>query len=260
MSDDTSSETPWWHTFFDRTYGEFGLAGADPELVANTVEFLLRVLDLGEGTTLFDQCCGIGRLSLPLARRGVRVIGVDQTAAYVEQARRTARDEGLPAEFHCGDAFEFLPAQPCDAAVNWFTSFGYDERDEVNVRMLERAFAAIRPGGRFAVDYLNIPRVFRRFQHRMWHGTDPAGLEGVIVVEKPTPDFRRGMMDSTWTFIHPDGRREQRRISVRMYMPHEIAGLLKRCGFEAVELLGSVEGEALDLDSPRCIAVAQKPG
>jgi SAM-dependent methyltransferase len=259
MSDDTDSTTPWWHTFFDETYAEFGLTDADEEHIAKTVEFLRRVLELGEGMHLFDQCCGVGRLSLPLARGGIRVTGVDQTAAYIGKADRSARDEDLPAEFFCADAFEFVPDHPCDAAVNWFTSFGYDDRDEVNARMLRCAFDSVKPGGRFVVDYLNLPKVFRRFQHRTWHGADDSSTEGVIVVEQPVPDFSRGMIDSVWTFVHPDGRREQRSISIRMYLPHEIVGLLKRCGFDDVELFGSIAGEAFGLDTPRCIAVARKP-
>jgi hypothetical protein len=66
------------------------------------------------------------------------------------------------------------------------------------------------------------------------------------------------MIDSVWTFIHPDGRREQRRLSTRMYLPHEIIGLLKGCGFDHVALYGSVEGEPFGLDAPRCITVARK--
>jgi len=112
MTNDTDTPSPWWHRFFDLTYAEIGLTESDPERVARTVEFLHRVLELGEGMSLFDQCCGVGRLGLPLARRGVRVIGVDQTADYIEQADRSARDENLPAEFHCADAFEFVTGHP----------------------------------------------------------------------------------------------------------------------------------------------------
>ena len=192
MTNDIDNPSPWWHRFFDLTYAEIGLTEADPERVATTVEFLHRVLELGEGMRVFDQCCGVGRLSLPLARRGVQVTGVDQTADYIEQADRSARDEGLPAEFHCADAFEFVTGDLCDAAVNWFTSFGYDVRDEVNARMLRCAFDSVKPGGRFVVDYLNLPKVFRRFQHRSWHGADPASTDGVIVAEEPVLDFARG--------------------------------------------------------------------
>jgi SAM-dependent methyltransferase len=257
MRDDPTGQTPWWHTFFDRTYADFGLADTDPQRIGAAVDFLCKVLELQPGMYLFDQCCGIGRLSLPLARRGVHVIGVDLIEAYIEHARGEAG--GLPAEFHCADAFEFVPDRACDAAINWFTSFGYHEDDQVNVRMFERAFASLKPGARFAAEYQNLPGLCRRFRDRYWQGTDPADPDSVIVVEQPTPDFARGMIDSVWTFIHPDGRRDQRRVSTRMYMPHEIVGLLRHSGFGEIELYGSVEGEPLGLDSPRCIAVARRP-
>ena len=80
----------------------------------------------------------------------------------------------------------------------------------------------------------------------------------VLVLEAATPDFRRGMIDSEWTFLHPDGRRDRRHVSTRMYMPHEIVAMLERCGFGIDGLYGSVDGEPFELESRRCIVVARK--
>ena len=253
------SDNPWWHTFFDEAYADFGLADLDDEKREELVSFLLEKLHLSGGDRLFDQCCGVGRLSLPIAERGIRVIGVDRVAGYVDRARRKAGRGGLPAEFHCADAFDFTTDEPCDAAVNWFTSFGYDEDDAVNRRMFERAFESLRPGGRLALDYLSIPRVCAAFRSRFFHLADHEDPDGLIVLEEPTPDFRRGMIDSAWTFVHADGRRVRREVSTRMYMPHEIVGMLRGCGFADLELYGSVQGEPFDLKSLRCIAVARRP-
>jgi SAM-dependent methyltransferase len=258
MNDENHSPTPWWPAFFDETYASFGLVDRDPERARRTVDFLFDVLQLQPGMRLFDQCCGIGRLSVPLAERGIHVVGVDQAAAYVERARADTR--GLPAEFHCADAHAFVAPEPCDAAINWFTSVGYVEDDEANARIFERAHASLKPGGRYAVDYQNVPRVLREFRERFFQGPGPDDPEGVIVVEESAADFARGMIDSVWTFIHPDGRRDRRRVSTRLYMPHEIAGLLRRCGFERIELYGSVEGEPFGLNTARCITVARRPG
>ena len=245
----------WWHSFFDETYADFGLATTTPERVARAVNFLLDKLDVKAGDRLLDQCCGIGRLSLPLARHGVHVVGVDQEAGYVERARAHADQLGVSAKFHCADAFEFVAEPPCDAACNWFTSFGYDDDDQVNIRMFQRVFESLRPGGRFAVDYLSMPMIFARFQTRHFTEQETGGL---IVLEAPTPDFARGMLDCDWTFIHPDGKRTRRRVSTRMYLPHEIVALLRRSGFGDVDLYGSTDGEPYDRLSPRCIAVARK--
>src|SRR5207237_2222573 len=51
--------------------------------------------DLREGSRVLDAPCGYGRLSLPLARRGAIVVGVDQSAELLAQAEKDRGD--LPA-------------------------------------------------------------------------------------------------------------------------------------------------------------------
>jgi hypothetical protein len=68
------------------------------------------------------------------------------------------------------------------------------------------------------------------------------------------------VLDNTWTFVHPDGRRESRQVTTRMYMPHEIVRMLRQAGFaDDVQLYGSIEGDPLGFESRRCIVVADKP-
>jgi hypothetical protein len=57
----------------------------------------------------------------------------------------------------------------------------------------------------------------------------------------------------------PDGARAVRESSVRLYMPHDLAAMLRRAGFADVELFGGIKGDRLELDSGRCIAVARRP-
>ena len=114
MSDEPTGHEPWWHTFFDQTYAGIGLTDTDPERTAKTaktVDFLLDVLKLDEGMCVFDQCCGTGRLSLLIAGRGVHVVGVEQAAAYVEQARREERDLTLKAREESRGAVETARAE-----------------------------------------------------------------------------------------------------------------------------------------------------
>ncbi len=56
---------------------------------------------------MLDLFCGIGNFSLPLARTGARVTGVDGGKELVERARLNARLNELEnVEFHCADLFE----------------------------------------------------------------------------------------------------------------------------------------------------------
>lgn len=43
------------------------------------VEKVVSLLGIGRGTRILDLCCGVGRHSLELARRGFHVTGVDRT-------------------------------------------------------------------------------------------------------------------------------------------------------------------------------------
>ncbi len=249
----------WWQTFFDDDYAAYGLANDPPEIIERSVNLIIRALELRPGHTVFDQCCGIGRISIPLAQRGIQIIGVDLVESYVRTARQRATEANLPCEFHVGDACNFVSPRPCDAAINWFTSFGYTPDDEHNILTLRRVFESLKPGGRFLMDYLNVPGVMANFRASHVDRPTAPALANVIVIHETRPDFLKGMIDSDWTFLYPDGRRITRRVSTRAYMPHEIVSLLRRCGFEDIHLLGSADGEPFERTSRRCIVLATRP-
>ena len=249
----------WWHAFFDDDYASYGLAHTPPEILDQTIDFLWTTLEMQPGHVLFDQCCGIGRLSLPLSQRGAMIIGVEQSATYVATTQRVADQRGLPCSFHRGDAFEFVAPQPCDAAINWFTSFGYSTDDAVNIRMLHRAFESLKHGGRIALDYLNIPNVFNDFHTGTFDRSAAPGNEGLIILYENTPDFMTGMIESTWTLVRADGRRDLRRVATRMLMPNDLVRMFRQVGFADVRLFGWIDGSPLTRTSRRCIVTARKP-
>src|SRR5689334_4942622 len=91
------------------------------------VDGVIRLLDANPGARILDLCCGVGRHSLELARRGFVVTGVDRTAAYLERARHRAEQESLAVELVQSDMREFARPDAFDGAINLFTSFGYFE-------------------------------------------------------------------------------------------------------------------------------------
>lgn len=65
----------------------------------------MELLDPKPGERIADLFCGIGNFSLPLAKRGAEVIGLEGSRELVERARANALANGLVAQFEIADLF-----------------------------------------------------------------------------------------------------------------------------------------------------------
>jgi SAM-dependent methyltransferase len=248
----------WWNDFYEDTPFEIFMERENPQELAATLDYLARVLEVAPGDTIFDQCCGFGSMSVPLAEGGYKMIGVDLCEKYVRMARERTAAAKLGAEFHCADAFQFTPQAKCDAAFNWYTSFGYSDDDKVNIKMLERAFAALKPGKKFALEYPNIAHLLRGFKSQIRYSKEtPSGLVSVQRDCSIVPE--RGVMLQRWEHTLPDERKIVNDTSLKLYLPHTLVEMFKKAGFTKIDLHGSIKGEPLALESERCIVSATKP-
>jgi 23S rRNA (uracil1939-C5)-methyltransferase len=77
--------------------------GVNRVLVSRAV----RLLDPQPGERIGDLFCGLGNFSLPLARMGAQVLGLEGSATLIERARENAAANGLQglASFDCTDLY-----------------------------------------------------------------------------------------------------------------------------------------------------------
>ncbi|TBR21670.1 class I SAM-dependent methyltransferase, partial [bacterium] len=156
------SERNWWRKAFIR--GDYPLASlvdssGFKERTRFELPFLKRVLGLKPGTRLLDICCGVGRHSLPLARAGMDVTGLDVSPVYLAEARRRAKKAGLSVRLVRGDMRRANFAAEFDAAMNLWTSFGYFSTAAEDLAALRAARAALKPGGLFLLETINGGRI-----------------------------------------------------------------------------------------------------
>lgn len=70
----------------------------------------LRLLDPQPGERIADLFCGLGNFTLPIARRGADVLGIEGSAELVARARDNATRNGLSnASFEADNLFEMTP-------------------------------------------------------------------------------------------------------------------------------------------------------
>ena len=122
--------------------GDYGIFAK--YLEKGALEFFDR-LDIAPGTRLLDVACGAGQLTLPAARRGIDVVGIDLAANLVEQANQRLSTEHLKGEVVEGDAEELpFPTASFDAVMSLIGSMFAPRPELVASEMIR----VCRPGGR----------------------------------------------------------------------------------------------------------------
>lgn len=259
MKNDEVQAKSWWADLYDDLLADILLENTSSSEIEATLDFLKSALCLSKGDLLFDQCCGTGRLSVPLAEKGFQVIGIDLIDSYVESAQKRASELGVQASFIAADAFQYESEVPCAGAFNWWTSFGYEASDEKNLLMLGRAFRSISPGGYYALDFMNVPGVIYHFKPEVvTRGMSKADGE-ILLVRESHCDIENGIMHKKWDYFLESGRRVQHHSTVRLYDPPTLKRLFETAGFRNIRIFGDLDESKITLNSPRCIILAQRP-
>jgi SAM-dependent methyltransferase len=245
----------WYETFFDEHWLTISSHTHPPEKSAAEVEFLIAGLGLEPGQRVLDIPCGHGRHSVELARRGMRVVGVDLSAEPLELARSAARAAGVELDLRRVDMREIEFRDEFDAALNLWTSFGYFETEAEDRLVLDRVLRALRPGGAFVIETINLYGVLRRFEPRAWHELG----DGRLLLEERAFDPWTGRMHSGWTLVEPSGERIEMSFATRAYTLVELSGMMLDAGFEVEGAWGDYQGSDYGVDSRRMIVLARRP-
>lgn len=248
-----TKEKPWheqddfWGTFGPVIFNKKVILAAPQE-----VEQLVRLLNLQPGLMICDLCCGVGRHSLELARRGFQVTSVDRTPLYLQKAKKKAHAEGLDIQFIREDIRDFCQPNSFDAVINLYTSFGYFEDPIENRTVLENIYKSLKNNGNLVMDLVGKEVVARIFQERDWREED-----GFVLLEERKVGKNWNSMDNRW-IIFKGGKKYEHRFRHKLYSATELCALLISCGFKQVETYGGLDGSPYDQTAKRLVLVAHK--
>src|SRR5271169_4786769 len=155
----------WWRTLFNSLYLETdGDIIENDRNTADEVDLLIRSIGLERNDRILDLCCGQGRHSLELAGRGFpNVTGLDRSRYLIRLARKRAKQRNLQVSFHEGDARRFrLGDGDFHCVCILGNSFGYFERPEDDLAVLEAVNRALASGGSLVMDLMDGDRLISR--------------------------------------------------------------------------------------------------
>jgi len=127
------------------------------------------VLELGVGT---------GRIAVPIALTGVRVIGLDSSAPMLELCRERARSAGVAdlIDLRLGDLRDPPPTETVPLVISPFRTFLHLLSDDERLLTLTRIHSLLQPGGRLVFDIFVPTELDVTVTHGLWIEREP-GIE-----------------------------------------------------------------------------------
>lgn len=133
------------------------MCSVDYEAWADYIEELLNRFSR-KPVSIIDLACGTGSSTLPFARRGYKVAGVDLSSAMLDQARRKTVRNKLAVPFYEQDLSQLSLPEKYDLALLFQDGFNYLLSDRQLSRAIEQVYRTLNPASLFIFD-LTQPRL-----------------------------------------------------------------------------------------------------
>lgn len=227
------------------------------------VPFWRRLAQQAEGTAL-ELGCGTGRILLPLARAGARVVGIDRSEPMLAFARRRLRRVPSPirAAIVRGD-IRHLPFRPRSFGLV-LAPYGMLQ-SLTRERDLRDTLAAVarvcRKGAIFGIDLVpDLPR-WQEYRDRITlRGRDRRGV-AITLRETVRQDRRRGLTTFEQEYIRGWGKTAESRyfsLTFRTLSVEQVAARVRAAGFAVEAVLGDYAGGPWDARADVWIILARR--
>lgn len=239
-------EEKFWRELYPFMFPDSRMEKAEED-----TDSLMKLIGITEGDVL-DLCCGPGRFSIAMARRGFTVTGVDRTEYLLEIAGRRASLEDLSIEWVLEDMRSFIRPDSFDLILCMFTSFGYFEKHEENMKVLHNVRDSLRQGGIFVLEIMGkevLASIFSPIS------TDEPE-DGMLLVQKHRIEDGWRKIHNEWLIIEGDRVKNRWKFSHWVYSAAELEDMLKEAGFSEMKIYGNIHGIPYDSEATRLVVIA----
>jgi SAM-dependent methyltransferase len=231
-------------------------------------EFATRVLEISfyrryalraEGPVL-EVACGTGRITLPLARDGVDVTGLDVSRPMIEHARRKSAAEGLNIEWLEQDCRKMRFGRKFNLVFSATNAMQHLLDLESVCAFLQAAHRALAPGGHLILDVFNPApaKLARTADSRYLHKTITAADGKSIRVETASqyhPDTQ--ILHFDLFYLSGGQTLRTKQVNMRCFFPEELLALCRFHGLAVVNRFGDYDETEFSANSPKQILICR---
>lgn len=222
------------------------------------LRFYKKWLPENKDAKLLELCCGTGRLTIPIAKDGYDICGVDYTSSMLERAKVKASEAGLEINFIEADIRTLNLQEKFDLIFIPFNSIHHLYKNEDLFQAFEGVKNHLKKEGVFLLDCFN-PDI-------QYFAESENGQR--LIAEYTTCDERKVLIKQTmryekatqinrikWHYWINGEFHSVQNMDMRLFFPQELDSYLQWAGFEIVHKFGSFEEEVFNESSEKQIYV-----
>ena len=241
-------KTEWFADWFDSPYYHILYGHRDQSEAEFFLQNLIDFYPPKPQAKIIDLACGKGRHSIFLNSLGFEVTGVDLSAQSIAAAKQF---ENSSLTFTVADLRSLHVPNTFQYALNLFTSFGYFEDVETNVKVLQNVHALLQSNGILLIDFFNAHKVVQELVR-----TETIEREGISF--HINRDLVNGKIRKTISFEHQNQTYNYLE-SVQALTLQDFQSLFEKSGFKLLHYFGNYSLDPFQLaSSDRLILIGQK--
>ncbi len=217
-------------------------------------ELFLNLVSKG---SILDLACGTGRLAIPLAQKGSKVVGLDASAPMLALAREKSNE--LPIEWIQGDIRDFQLNETFDLILMAGNAFQALLSEEEQIQTLNCVRKHLKLSGLFVFNTRNPQgNDFKDVnEFEFWHGFRDQYGDDVKVYEKQKLNLLQQIATYTTKRVWKS-KETLTHVRLRFTPYDQLMKLLKKTGFEVSVMYGDDQKRPFHQDSPSILLVCHQ--
>ena len=213
------------------------------------------------GGPILELACGTGRITIPIAKKGISIVGLDFSVKMLEQAKRNSKENNVEIEWIEADMTNFSLNRKFSiiimpgAAMNWV----------LENKGIENCLSCIKDHLKqdgifiFNVFNPNLEIITRdpSKKYDKYDYSDPDGKGTVVVTESNYYD-KATQINQVTSYYTTKSKEIVKKLKLRIFFPQELDMLLNYNGFKIDYKYGSYDEEPFNSDSNWQIVICHK--